>query len=480
MKKRIIGSLLLSILPAAAGVAAEFAPVFGSGMVLQQGCELTFRGKAEPDETLTLEFAGEKVAGQAGKDGEWSLKLPPLTASATPRTMTLTGKNGCRKLDDVLVGEVWLCSGQSNMYWPLGRSLNGNEAAATADYPEIRVFRESSRHAAAPQKNTSAKWQKMTPDLAGNTSAVAFYFGRELHRELKVPVGLLCAHRGGTMIEPWTPPGAWDAYPELKARIDARFGKTPNAKSKSPKDWPRNQPHVLYNGVIHPLTPYRFRGVIWYQGCSNVWYDSQEDYLLKQQALYDGWKRAFANPGMKFYTVQIAPLIRSRDAVEKHVGIWLAQQKFADANQPQVKLVVINDVGDLNNIHPANKEPVGLRLANLALKYDYGRNVPADFPRLRECEAKDGVLRLSFCFVREWKTTDGGPIRNFEIAGADGKFLPARVEAQGDQLTVSAPGVSLPRRVRYLYSCSKLGNLVNEAGLPPGTFEAEAPFRGSN
>ena len=480
MKTTTFGTLLSLLLSAAAGAAAEFAPVFGSGMVLQQGRELTIRGKAEPGETLTLEFAGKKVSGQAGKDGAWSLTLPPLAASATPRTMTLTGRNGCRKLDDVLVGEVWLTSGQSNMYWPLGRSLKGKEAAATGDLPEIRVFRSPARPADAPQETTPAKWQKMTPALAENLSAVAFYFGRELHRELKVPIGLLCAYRGGTMIEPWTPPGAWDACPELGKNIAARFGKTPDPKSKSPKDWPENRPHVLYNGAIHPLTPYAFRGVIWYQGCSNVWYDSQEEYLQKQQALFDGWKKAFSAPGMKFYTVQIAPLNRSRDAAKKHVGIWLAQQEFADRNQPAVKLVVINDVGDLKNIHPANKEPVGLRLANLALKYDYGKNIPADFPRLRKCEAKEGALLLSFSCVREWKTTDGGEIRNFEIAGAEGEFLPARAEARGDRLTVSAPGVPLPRRVRYLCNCSKLGNLVNEAGLPPGTFEAEAPRAGKN
>ena len=175
---------------------------------------------------------------------------------------------------------------------------------------------------------------------------------------------------------------------------------------------------------------------------------------------------------MKFYTVQIAPLKRTGKAAANHVGIWLAQQQFADANDPKVKLVVINDVGDLKNIHPANKEPVGVRLANLALKYDYGKKIPADFPRCKAVEVKNGTVHLSFRFAEGWKTTDNGPVRNFEIAGPDGKFVPAQAQIRSAEIIVSAPGISAPAAVRYMYDCSRLGNLVNEAGLPLRTFEA--------
>ena len=454
--------------------ALEFDAVFQSHMVLQQGRALAVGGKAAPGERLTLAFAGQKVSGRAGKDGRWRLELAPLAASGTPRSMILTGERDSLKLDDVLVGEVWLCSGQSNMYWPLSRSLNGKETAAESDFPGIRVLRVGAAAAGKPQESFKAKWQALTPKNAGGLSAVAFYFGRKLHKALNVPVGLLCAYQGGTMIEPWTPAGAYDAYPELKKSLDARFGKAPDPKSKSPKDWPQNRPHVLYNGAIHPLTPYTFRGVIWYQGCSNVWYDTQKEYLLKQQALFDGWKKAFADSGMKFYAVQIAPLKRSGTAARNHVGVWLAQQEFADRNAPAVKLVVINDVGDLKNIHPANKEPVGLRLANLALKYDYGKDVPADFPRVLSSEVKNGAVHLSFRSAEGWKTTDGGPVRNFELAGTDGKFVPAQARIRGVEIIVSAPGIPAPSTVRYMYDCSRLGNLVSEAGLPLGTFEAQS------
>jgi len=468
MKKTMIFAAVASVFCCG---ALEFDGVFQSHMVLQQGRTLAVSGRAAPGERLTLDFAGQKVSGRAGEDGRWRLELSPLAASGMPRSMILTGEKESLKLDDVLVGEVWLCSGQSNMHWPLARSLNGRETAAESDFPRIRILRIGASAAETPQKSFKAKWQALAPKNAGGLSAVAFYFGRKLHKELNVPVGLLCAYQGGTMIEPWTPAGAYDAYPELKKSVAERFGKAPDPKSKSPKDWPRNQPHVLYNGAIHPLTPYTFRGVVWYQGCSNVWYDTQKEYLLKQQALFDGWKKAFSAPGMKFYAVQIAPLKRTGTAARNHVGIWLAQQAFADRNQPAVKLAVINDVGDLKNIHPANKEPVGLRLANFALKYDYGRDVPADFPRVRAMKREGGALRLAFDHVKAWKTLDGKEIPNFEIAGSDGKFFPARVRAEGAALILAAPEVSGPAAARYMYDCGRLGDLVNEAGLPLGTFE---------
>ena len=189
MKRPIacIGLLLLQAV--VSGKAPEFAPVFGSGMVLQQGRELTIRGKTEPGEALTLEFAGQKVAGKAGEDGRWQLRLAPLTVSHTPRDMTLTGPGGTRKLTDILVGEVWLCSGQSNMQWPLNRSLNGKETATASNYSEVRVFCIDGNAAASPQVKTSAKWRKLTPDRAGTMSAVAFYFGRKLYHKYSLLIG---------------------------------------------------------------------------------------------------------------------------------------------------------------------------------------------------------------------------------------------------------------------------------------------------
>ena len=199
MKRPIICLAVLSLLSVVSGKAPDFASVFNTGMVLQQGRELTICGNAEPGEEISLEFAGQKVTGKTGKDGVWQLKLAPLSISRTPQTMTLTGPSGIRKLNDILVGEVWLCSGQSNMYWPLDHSLNGTETAAASNYPEVRVFGNYNQMADSPQVKTSAIWQKLTPDRAATMSAVVFYFGRKLYQELKIPIGLICAYRGGTM-----------------------------------------------------------------------------------------------------------------------------------------------------------------------------------------------------------------------------------------------------------------------------------------
>ena len=448
----------------------EFSSVFSNSMVLQQGRTLKISGTADPGDKLTLEFAGHKLNGAAGKDGKWVMTLPALKVSAVPRTMTLTGRDGAQKLNDILVGEVWLCSGQSNMNWPLSKSLNGKEAAAASDFPQIRFLRLPARPNAKPLEKFSNKWQRVTPENAGKLSGVAYYFVRKLHKELNVPVGLLCAHLGGTMIEPWSPAGAWDQYPELKKKLDKQFSAPVDPKARSPKAWAQNQPHVLYNAAVYPLIPYTFRGVIWYQGCSNVWYDKFDDYLLKQQALFDSWKKAFNNPDMRFYLVQLAPLRRGGNAAKNHVEIWLAQQAFADKNFPAVQRAVINDVGDLKDIHPTNKEPVGLRLANIALKYDYNKNVPADFPRFANCVKTGKKLRLSFKNAKAWKTLDNAEIKNFEIAGADGKFFSAKATADGADIILESDKVAEPTAVRYMFNCSRLGNLVNENGLPLGTF----------
>ena len=451
---------------------ADFAPVFSSGMVLQQGRDLSISGSAAPESKITLEFAGHKVSSIAGKDGKWVAVLPPLKASATPRSMTLSSAEGSKKLDDILVGEVWLCSGQSNMNWRLSACINGKETAAASDFPQIRFLRLATKPQAKPLEKFTNTWQRVTPKNAGTISGVAYYFVRKLHQELNVPIGLLCAHLGGTMIEPWTPAGAWDKYPELKAKLAKQFSEPVNPKANSPKVWAQNQPHVLYNAAIHPMTPYTFRGVIWYQGCSNVWYDSSNDYLLKQQALFDSWKKAFRNPDMKFYLVQLAPLRRGGNAAKNHVGIWLAQQEFADKNHPAVQMAVINDVGDLKDIHPKNKAPVGLRLANIALKYDYNMPVAADFPRLKTCTKNGSSLLLTFTHAKSWKTIDGKAVKNFEVAGPDGKFVPAAAVVDGANLLVSSPAVAEPAAVRYMFNCSRIGNLVNENGLPLGTFKA--------
>ena len=465
--KKILYSLLL--FPLFAG-ALEFDRIFQSGMVLQRGMPLQVSGKAAPGEKVTLSFAGHTVSGTAAKNGRWQLKLPVLQASKENRSMVLQGKDKKITLGNVLVGEVWFCSGQSNMYWPLSRCLDAQKVIEKSTFPQIRTLRIGAWPAKVPQESFKAVWQELTPQNAGSLSGVGYYFARELHQTLDIPIGLICAVQGGTMIEPWTPRGAWDAYPEIKPQVERVYKKVPGLKKPRLQDQPQNQPHVLFNSAVHPARHFTCRGVIWYQGCSNIWNDTEDIYVLKQKALLESWKKAFNAPELKFYFVQLAPLERPAKYRPMHTAIWLAQQRFADSDK-NVKMAVINDVGDLKNIHPANKEPVGKRLAAFALKYDYGKKVKADFPRPEKYELRGSTVILSFSHASGWKTTDGKAVRNFELAGSDGKFYPAQVRISGKTLEISAAQVKNPQVIRYMFHSNKMGNLISDAGLPPGIFE---------
>ncbi len=472
-KMKKVTTTSCACIAAASIPAADFASVFADNMVLQRETPLVIQGTALPGEPLTLAFAEQTVRGTAGADGKWRLELAPLAASAENREMILTWSNGAKTLKNVLVGEVWLASGQSNMDWHLKLSLNAEQTIAKSSDPRFRFCMIAENPSELPSEKAEIVWRAAAPETVGDFSAVAYYFGRELRKALGVPVGIVGAYRGGTMIEAWTPSAAFAGFPEVVQQLKGQFIHKPDAKSKSPRDWPCNQPSVLYNANIHPVVPFACKGIIWYQGCSNVWYEGAESYLDKQQALYEGWCKAFKRKAMPFCMVQIAPLNRSGLAAKNHPLIQEAQEKFATRN-PTVKMAVVNDVGDVKNIHPANKEPVGRRLAALALKYSYGQNLDADSPILRKHTLKDGVFRLEFDHVASWRQT--GPAL-FEIAGVDGVFQPAKVKISGADLLVSADAVPAPSELRYLWKSNAVGTLFNESGLPLGVFRIKKTWR---
>ncbi len=468
MSKKAILSCIFLLFVSVLCDAIGFDPAFGDGMVLQRGVKVSVSGKGVSGEKFTVFFAGQSRNGACGPDGRWKAEFDPMDASFEGRTMKLTGASGTVELRDVLVGDVWLCSGQSNMHWTLEKSLDGKDVAAASDFPMIRVLRAPYAVSELPKLDIAAKWFALTPENAGSVSAVAFFFGRELYLNRQVPIGLLCASYGGTMIEPWTPPGSWRNYPELEKGIVAQYSAKGNGKS--PREWKENKPHVMYNACIHPMTPLNIRGVIWYQGCSNVWYDPAESYLEKLQALYEGLCKAFRHDNMPFYLVQLAPLRRGGKPGRNHVKISLAQQEFAARND-KVAIAIINDVGDLENIHPAYKEPVGVRLALLALRHSYGMDIKADSPVVTRGEREGAAVKLSFANVTEWHAVDSGEMRNFSLAGKDGRYYAAKAESLGANILVSSDKVPEPVSVRYLYSESREGNVVNEVGLPLGMFE---------
>ncbi len=515
MKWMLTGTLAL-IAGFSLSAKVSVAPVFADNMVLQREMNVPVWGKADPGEEIAVRFAGQEVKTKAGADGKWMLKLAPLSTSTENKTLQIQGKDNKIDVNNVLVGEVWLCSGQSNMELPLWgggarfRHRNGNEVAKQSDFPLIRFSRMVPYGwSAAPRTDYKMSWAPVRPDNISPFSAVGFFFGRELFKQLKnVPIGLISAHWGGTRIEPWTPPEGFAAVPEtasIHRTVQTRIPGTKEnkeatgkvlkdyqawlekyrdavAKNQLPPPPPaypsdltiqtgngaHQQPTVLYNRMVYPFVPFAMRGAIWYQGCSNLGDGSV--YAKKMQALFEGWKKVFENPDLNFFFVQLAPFNYGGDATRLPV-IWEAQQAFADANGKKVGMAVITDIGDLRDIHPANKEPVGQRLAWLALNRTYGKSaVKADSPKLKNVKIEGDRMILSFDHVDSWKTLDGKDIRNFEIGDMYGDFQPADVKIDGKNLIVSSSRIKEPKQVRFMWKQTCEGNLANEAGLLPGAF----------
>ena len=483
--------------------------IFGDNMVLQRNRPLLIWGWAEPGEQISVEFLGQIDSTSANAQGEWKVELPPAKAGG-PHTLTLTGTNSI-ELQNVLVGEVWLCSGQSNMEMGVGLCLNPEAEIAAANHPQIRLFQIPKKLSAEPQTDIEADWHLCTPETIakggwGGFSAAAYYFGRHLQRELDVPIGLIQAAWGGTRIEPWIPPTGFAAVPAVhdiyeqlqlqnprsdlyKARLgdvldevedwlnDARAARqseepVPEMPTYPPELLPPNgpqQPTVLYNAMIHPLVPFALRGAIWYQGESN--HTEGMLYTEKMKALIKGWRGLWPNGEFPFYYVQIAPYSYGGEASDVLPKFWEAQT--AALEFPHTGMAVIHDVGDLNDIHPKNKQEVGRRLALVALAKTYNQEVIYSGPLYRSMQIKGDKIHLRFDHGGGLKTRDGATPNHFAVIDQErGGFVKANAKIVGDEVVVSAPGVEYPVAVRFAWHKLAEPNLVNAAGLPAAPFRA--------
>ena len=512
---RMLPAATLVLCGLAAEAKVELAPVFSDNAVLQRGMEVPVWGFADPGESVTVKFADQTKTATADKDGKWMVKLDPLTASKENRTLEASGKDNTVSAKDILVGEIWIASGQSNMEMPLWgggeryrhRNANGTgkEVADKTNLPLFRFVKMPRAFSTTPSEKEPIKWNLAVPgpDLEG-CSATAFFFGRELEKELDVPVGILGAYWGGTRIEPWTAPEGFDSVPELAdiARsVNAKIPGTKECKEISdkvvadynawlakykeaiakgeqpptPPEFPAEQkpftdhqkPTVLYNKMLYGFIPYAVRGAIWYQGESNR--GDKMLYKSKMQALLNGWKKVFHNPGMKLYFVELAPYNYGGDPTILP-QIQEAQQAFADSEKDAGMIVVSDAVHDVRDIHPADKEIVGKRLAYLALNRDYGRKeIKADSPKLKSSRIENGKFILDFDFVESWKNPTKD-IPFFEVAGVDGVYSPAQAVIDGTKLVVSSDKVADPKGLHYMWNHTDQGKLANEAGLVLGTF----------
>ena len=484
--------------------------IFGDNMVLQRDRAVPVWGTAAPGETITVTFAGQSHTATTGPGGRWRVNLNPLSANKNPGELVITGQTAALRFTNVLVGEVWLCSGQSNMEWQLRRTDNAEKAIAAANHPLIRLYQISKRDwSERPLKNADASWKPCSPESAADFSGVAYYFGRELAAELNVPIGLINSSWGGTRIEPWTSPVGFAGNPALKdihqriesvrpgselnkqltnkaladhgkwlerARKDAAAGKLISTPPEFPGalrplgDTPpsHQQPTVVYNSRIAPIVPYAFRGLIWYQGEANR--ADGKLYTEKMRALMKSWRAEFEYPNMPVFFAQLAPFIYKGDAPHVLPELWQAQQRFA-TEDPHAGMVVINDVGNINDIHPTDKLTVGKRLSLLALNKIYGRtHLACESPVPSGVRFEKGAAIITFANAKTLVTRDGAPPSHFELAGIDGAFMPATAAISGNTVTVRSPAVPEPLAVRFAWDHAAEPNLRNEAGLQAGAF----------
>lgn len=468
--KKIIGtltatSLALALLAGTAAAELKLPSIIGSNMVLQRNQKLPIWGWDSPGTEVTVSIGEQVAKGKADDEGRWLVHLTPLQA-AESLEMKIEGTNSL-VLSNVAVGEVWLCSGQSNMEWTVSNSDNPQAEISAADYPSIRHIKIPHVPMATPQDNVaSSGWLPTTPKTVPSFTAVGYFFGRELHKELGVPIGLIGSNWGGTRIEPWTPPVGFQQVPALKGIAD-NLDKYPQKKADGSIN--HQSPLALYNGMIAPLVPYGIRGAIWYQGESNR--GEGMLYLEKMKALIGGWRELWKNPDLPFYFVQLAPY--------KYGGSETALPEIQEAQTaaleiPHTGMAVTMDIGNVSDIHPRNKQDVGKRLALWALAKDYGKDgIVYSGPLYKSMKVDGAKIVVSFEHVGEGLSTrDGKAPSHFEIAGEDGQYVPATAEIVGDTVVVHADSVKNPKSVRYGWHQLAEPNLSNKNGLPA------SPFRG--
>lgn len=465
------------------------SPLYTDNMVLQHACDLPVSGRADAGEKVTVEIAGQKRKTVADANGRWSVTLKPLKAggpyelkvSTVRRTLHFTG---------VLAGEVWLCSGQSNMEFMLKQAVTGGRDIPRSGNDRIRLYNMKPRWYTADKPWDEdaldsvnhlkyfqpCEWQSCTPETSADFSAIAYYFGRVLQDSLRVPVGLICNAVGGSPAEAWIARRTLEhEYPVILRNwtendlIQSWVRGRAAVNIKLSKDKLQRHPYepcYLFETAISPLLSYRIKGVIWYQGESNAHNVDAHDKLFP--LLLDSWREAWGMADLPFYMVQLSSLNRPS-------WPWFrdSQRRLADKLQG-VYMAVSSDCGDSLDVHPRRKQPVGERLAAQALYHTYGmkQHVPSG-PVYRSAEFVKGAAYLTFDCAEGMQGAEGKPLCGFEIAGADGLFRPAKVVVEGNRLCVSAKDVKHPVAVRYGWQPYTRANLVNGAGLPASTFRTD-------
>lgn len=439
---------------------------FSDHMVLQRERPLSVWGWEDAGTEVTVSLGGTQQTVTANAEGKFLVTLDAMQAGG-PHELMVKGTTEI-VLKDILIGDVWLCSGQSNMEWPIAASANPEQEIANANHPQIRHLKIEHTPMASAQEDvvTQDGWEVCSPETVNDFTAVGYFFGRKLQSELNVPIGLIGSNWGGTRIEPWTPPAGFRSV----AALDEMANDLENYPEKT-KDGKVNHQSALalYNGMIHPLIQLPIRGAIWYQGESN----NGEGMLYrdKMEALIRGWREVWQQPQMPFYFVQLAPFRYGGENIEL-AYIWEAQ--LAAAKLPNTGMAVTVDISNLTDIHPKNKQDVGLRLALWALANEYKQaDVVYSGPLFQSALPEGDKIKVTFDHAAGLKTNDGQAVSHLMVAGADKKFYPALGQINGDALWVSSPLVETPVAVRYAFHGLAEPNLVGGTGLPASPFRSD-------
>lgn len=476
-----------------AGITGDYgglklSELYADNMVLQRDMPLDIHGTANAGEQVTVSIAGQKVAAVANNRGEWSVTLQPLRVG-TDYTLTIQAGNQKREFHRVAAGEVWLCSGQSNMAFMLNEASTAKEDIPLANDPGFRLFDMKGRwktyDGAWPascldslnhlQYFGNTTWEDVSPESAAKFSAIAYYYGNMLRDSLQVPVGLICNAVGGSPTESWIDRNTLETeFPAIlndwlhndfiqdwvKGRAAKNLGFDSTKLSRHPYE-----PCYLYESGVLPLQQYPIKGVIWYQGESNT--HNMEAHERLFQLLVDSWRSNWKNPQLPFYFVQLSSLDRSS-------WTWFRDSQLRLMKSiPHTGMAVSSDHGDSLNVHPAHKQPIGKRLARWALSDSYGYSITPSGPLFESVVREGEALVVSFAFGEGLRTSDGNSPSCFEIAEEEGLYHPANVTIVGDKVRLTSPDLKAPRYVRYAWQPFTRANLVNKDGLPASTFRGE-------
>ncbi|VGO18703.1 sialate O-acetylesterase [Pontiella sulfatireligans] len=503
MKKQILMAVCMAVCGVVVG-DVQLASVFSDHMVLQRGKPVPVWGTAEPGEKITIEFAGQKKTALADAANHWKILLNPMPASSKPWKLIVTSQVSDFKfqVSDVLVGDVWLCSGQSNMEFTLKNTLDSEALLQSAGHPSLRLLEVPGRQmVSSPSKGFDASWKVAAPETTATFSAVGFLFGQRIHTESGVPIGLIECAKGSSSVECWVSnetiaselfapavkkwrevEAGWED-PAVRAKVIHKSVKDPDTIQPSES---RTYPACCYNTMLHPLFPFAIKGVVWYQGEANR--ERAHQYRMLFPAMIEEWRERFEQDDFKFYVVQL-PDIGKDTAPSGGESIYAElreAQLLTVQNDPLLEMAVIIDSDQEGNIHPKNKQLPGDRLARIALAKDYGKQIECNSPLFREMKIKGKRVHLSFDHADglmvgrrisptslEVEATDE-PLANFAVAGADRKFYPANADIKSDRIVVHSKDVNKPVAVRYAWADNPAGcNLYNQAGLPASSFRTD-------